>query len=325
MLVVTGGAGMLGSILIRHVTENLGRDDVVAVDHFHGSNKWRNLRRRRLAEILDKDELHTWLSKQERVDAVVHLGAVTTTVERDFGVLLNANVRYSQSLWRWCAEREVPMVYASSAMTYGDDAEFDDSAAIDQLRPVNAYAFSKQVFDLWAMRQQREGRPCPPRWYGLKYFTLYGPNEYHKGHAASAALHVYRQAHENGKIELFRSNRPDVADGMQTRDFMHVNDAAVATSHFIEHEATESGLYNVGTGTERSFLDLAAAVFAVMGRQLAVDFIDLPEELRDQYQHRMRARINKLRAANYTHPFMDLETGIADYVGNFLMQSDPYC
>jgi ADP-L-glycero-D-manno-heptose 6-epimerase len=318
MIVITGGAGMIGSMIAWHLNQRGGRDDLLVADRLQTADQWQNLCHRRLVDILDKDELLPWLEHQSagRVEAVVHMGAISATTERDFGRLLDANIRYSQRLWRWCAQRGVAFLYASSAATYGGgEAGYSDGQAIDGLRPLNGYGYSKQFFDQWALRQQREGAPIPPRWHGFKYFNVYGPNEYHKGRMASVAYHAFRQAQESGRVRLFRSHRPDYADGMQMRDFVYVKDAAAATCHFLDH-AAPSGLYNVGSGRARSFLDLARP---------DIEFIDMPEDLSERYQYFTQAGVDKLRLAGYTAPFTELEDGIADYVRNYLMQPDPYC
>ncbi len=325
MIVITGGAGMIGSMIAWHLNEHLGRDDVVVADRIEQPDQWQNMCHRRLADYLDKDELLPWLERAGKIDAVIHMGAISATTERDFDRLLQANIRYSQNLWRWCAYKEVPFLYASSAATYGlGEAGYRDDLDIDRLRPLNGYGFSKQFFDQWALRQQREGAPCPPRWYGFKYFNVYGPNEYHKGRMASVAYHAFNQAREEGRVRLFRSHRPDCADGMQRRDFVYVKDAAAATCHFLEH-AAESGLYNIGSGKARSFRDLALAVLAGLGREPAIDYEDMPLDLRGRYQYYTQADIGRLRRAGYARPFLELEDGVADYVRTYLSRPDPYC
>lgn len=325
MIVVTGGAGMIGSMIAWHLNQNLGRDDVVVVDRIEQPDQWQNMCHRRLVDYLDKDELMPWLGHVGKVDAVIHMGAISATTERDFNRLLEANIRYSQNLWRWCAYQEVPFLYASSAATYGGgEAGYRDDHVIDNLRPLNGYGFSKQFFDQWALRQQREGAPCPPRWYGFKYFNVYGPNEYHKGRMASVAFHTFNQVREHGYMKLFRSHRPDFDHGMQMRDFVYVKDAAMATGHFIDH-AAESGLYNIGTGKARAFRDLATAVMTNMDREPNIEFIDMPEDLRGKYQYFTQADMAKLKQAGYTRPFMELEEGVADYVRNYLSHDDSYC
>lgn len=316
---------MIGSMIAWHLNEHLGRDDVIVADRFEHPDQWQNICHRKLADILDKDELPIWLEKAGKIDAVIHMGAISATTERDFNKLLDTNIRYSQNLWRWCAHKDVPFLYASSAATYGDgQAGYQDSHDIGLLRPLNGYGFSKQYFDQWVLRQQREGNRCPPRWYGFKYFNVYGPNEYHKDRMASVAFHTFNQVQEHGKMKLFRSHREGYEHGMQMRDFVYVKDAAMATSHFITCQA-ESGLYNIGTGKARAFRDLASAVMRNMVREPNIEFIDMPEDLRGKYQYFTEADMTKLMLAGYDRPFMELEDGVTDYVCNYLLQQDPYC
>jgi len=212
---------MIGSMIAWHLNENLGCDDVVVVDRFEHPDQWQNLCHRKLAEILTKDEFPAWLGRAGKVDAIIHMGAISATTERDFNRLLATNIRYSQTLWNWCAEQSVPFLYASSAATYGGgELSYDDSREIDALRPLNGYGYSKHCFNQWALRCQKEASPCPPRWYGFKYFNVYGPNEYHKGRMASVAFHIFNQVKEHGRMKLFRSHRGGYADGMQMRDFV---------------------------------------------------------------------------------------------------------
>lgn len=329
MIIITGGAGMIGSMVAWHFNTLARRDDLVLVDRILEADQWQNLCRRDMVEYLDRDELFPWLERQsargERVDSVIHMGAISATTERDFGLLLETNIRYSQRLWQWCAARQVPYLYASSAATYGGgELGYADSHDNDALRPLNGYGYSKQFFDRWALRQAREGRPTPPVWYGFKFFNVYGPNEYHKGRMASVVLHTFNQTRASGAMKLFRSHRPDYADGMQMRDFVYVKDAADVLAHFVE-QRPPSGLYNIGTGKARAFLDLARATQTSMGLAPNISFIDMPEDLRGKYQYFTQADMTKLRAAGYAKPFTELEDGVRDYVQGYLLREDPYC
>lgn len=325
MIILTGGAGMIGSMVAWHLEVNLSRDDILIVDRLAHSEQWQNICHRRPADILDQDELISQLDGNVDVDAIIHMGAISSTTEKDFSKLLANNIRYSQILWRWCAKNDVPFLYASSAATYGGGGMgYEDKIDINVLRPLNAYGFSKQYFDQWVLRQIREGKPRPPRWYGFKYFNVYGPNEYHKGRMASVAYHTFNQVIEHGCMKLFRSHDERCADGMQMRDFVYVKDAAMATCHFIENCAP-SGLYNIGTGKARAFLDLASNVFRNMDLEPNIEFIDMPQDLVGKYQYFTQANITKLREAGYTLPFMELEDGIADYVNEYLNKEDQYC
>ncbi len=327
MIIITGGAGMIGSMIAWHFNAHSQRDDLVLVDRILEADQWQNYCRRDIVEYLDKDELFPWLEARPnlKVEAVIHMGAISATTERDFGLLLETNIRYSQRLWQWCADKGVAYLYASSAATYGGgELGYVDSHDNAALRPLNGYGFSKQFFDRWALRQAREGKPTPPFWYGFKFFNVYGPNEYHKGRMASVVLHTFNQTRASGGMKLFRSHRPDYADGMQMRDFVYVKDAAAVLAHFVEQRPA-SGLYNIGTGKARAFLDLARATQDSMGLAPAIEFIDMPEDLRGKYQYFTQADMTKLRAAGYDKPFTELEDGVHDYVSGYLLKDDPYC
>lgn len=327
MIIITGGAGMIGSMIAWHFNAQSQRDDLVLVDRILEADQWQNYCRRDIVEYLDKDELFPWLEARPnlKVEAVIHMGAISATTERDFGLLLETNIRYSQRLWQWCADKGVAYLYASSAATYGGGelgyVDTHDNAA---LRPLNGYGFSKQFFDRWALRQAREVKPTPPFWYGFKFFNVYGPNEYHKGRMASVVYHTFNQTRASGGMKLFRSHRPDYADGMQMRDFVYVKDAAAVLAHFVEQRPA-SGLYNIGTGKARAFLDLARATQRSMGLEPAIEFIEMPEDLRGKYQYFTQADMTKLRAAGYDKPFTELEDGVRDYVSGYLLKDDPYC
>ncbi|HYG32236.1 MAG TPA: ADP-glyceromanno-heptose 6-epimerase [Methylophilaceae bacterium] len=327
MIVITGGAGMIGSMIAWHMNSVLGRDDLVIVDRFSHSDQWQNLCHRRYANYLDKDELFPWLTAGgQKIEAIIHMGAISATTERDFNKLVQDNIRYSQQLWTWCAQHGVPFLYASSAATYGngDQGYEDNEERLDELRPLNGYGYSKQFFDQWALRQVRDGNPVPPQWCGFKFFNVYGPNEYHKERMASVALHSFNQFRELGTVKLFKSNLPEYADGMQLRDFVYVKDAAAIVVHFLINGG-KSSIYNVGTGQARAFKDLAMAVMTSMGKKPSITYIDMPQDLHGKYQYFTQANIAKLRAAGYTAPFHTLEDGVSDYVQNYLVKPDSYC
>ena len=323
MIVITGGAGMIGSMIAWQLNQD-GRDDLVIVDRQRHAEQWQNLCHRRYADYLDKDELLPWLDKHpDKVDAIIHMGAISATTERDWNRLLEDNIRYSQHLWQWCTRHDVPFLYASSAATYGGGEQGYRDQDIEGLRPLNAYGYSKHFFDQWALRRS-ESDKTPPLWGGFKFFNVYGPNEYHKEHMASVALHSYNQFRDSGTVKLFRSDRPEVADGMQLRDFVYVKDAAAAVTWFLNSCAT-SGIFNIGTGQARSFKDLASAVMESAGQTPDITWIDMPDDLKGKYQYYTQADMGKLRAAGYDRPFHTLEQGVRDYVQNYLMQPDPYC
>lgn len=322
MILITGGAGMIGSVIAWQLNQ-AGRQDLLIVDRQQHPDQWQNLCHRRYAEYLDKAELPAWLETALDVDAVIHMGAISATTERDWNKLLEDNIRYSQRLWNWCAERGVPLLYASSAATYGSGAQGYHDVMVDALRPLNAYGYSKQFFDQWAIKQAQAGH-APPIWAGFKFFNVYGPNEYHKGRMASVAYHSFNQFRDSGTVKLFKSDRAEVADGMQQRDFIYVKDAAAVVCWFLQGLAP-NGIYNLGTGQARSFKDLAIAVMQSCDAEPDISWIAMPEDLKGKYQYYTEADMRKLRAAGYTAPFHSLEAGVRDYVQNYLLQPDPFC
>lgn len=322
MIVITGGAGMIGSMIAWQLNQE-GRDDLLIVDRQKHPDQWQNLCHRRYEEYLDKEELLPWLEAGAELDAVIHMGAISATTERDWNRLLEDNIRYSQGLWQWCTDNGVPFLYASSAATYGGGEQGYDDADMTNLRPLNAYGYSKHFFDQWAQRQAEAGN-APPLWAGFKFFNVYGPNEYHKERMASVAFHSFNQYRDTGTVKLFKSDRPNVEDGMQLRDFVYVKDAASVVTWFLQGRG-ESGIYNVGTGQARAFKDLASAVMTSTGGTPNITWIAMPDDLKGKYQYYTQASMEKLRAIGYDQPFHTLEEGVRDYVQNYLMQPDPYC
>ena len=326
MIVITGGAGMIGSIIAWHFNTKLNRDDLVIVDRITHGDQWQNLVKRQYAQYLDKDQLFDWLKDRNDIEAVIHMGAISATTERDFNKLVDANIHYSQQLWCWCASHKIPFFYASSAATYGAGEHGYNDTSLENLRPLNGYGYSKHFFDQWALRQSTEN--SPPNWAGFKFFNVYGPNEYHKERMASVALHTFNQFSETGTMRLFKGTKADIKDGEQLRDFIYVKDAAAVVAHFVNtapSKPTPNGIYNLGTGLARSFKDLANAVMASTGRTPSISYIDMPTDLQGKYQYFTEANMTKLHAAGYTAPFMRLEDGVTDYVQNYLLQPDPYC
>ena len=327
MILVTGGAGFLGSNLVAGL-EARGARDIVVCDRLGHDEKWRNLAGRELADLIRPEELLSFLERFERdVEAVFHLGAISATTESDVDLLVRENVRPTLDLWDWCARRGRRLVYASSAATYGDGRQgFDDDPApeaLARLAPLNPYAWSKHVADRRIARLVARGAPRPPQWAGLKFFNVYGPNEYHKGPMRSVVLQIFEQIAAGGPARLFRSHHPDVPDGGQLRDFVWVEDC-VAVMLWLLDNPQVSGLFNVGTGRARSFADLARAVFAALDRLAEIAFVDMPAEIRDKYQYFTEARIDRLRAAGYSRPFTGLEDGVRCYVREFLAAGNPY-
>jgi ADP-L-glycero-D-manno-heptose 6-epimerase len=326
MILVTGGAGFIGSNLVAALAGRGAR--IVVCDRLGHGDKWRNLARVPLEALLTPEELLAWLSAHTAdVATVVHLGAISATTETDADLIVTVNFRLSQELWRWCAANGKRFIYASSAATYGGGEQgFDDDPAPDalaRLRPLNPYGWSKHLFDRWVIRQVGEGAARPAQWVGLKFFNVYGPNEYHKGEMRSVVAHKYPLAAASRPITLFRSHRSDVPDGGQKRDFIYVRDCVDVMLWLLDH-AGINGLFNLGTGQARTFADLAGALCAALDRPLDLEFIDTPPAVRAHYQYFTEARMDRLRRAGYTHPFTSLEAGVRDYVQRYLAQPDPY-
>jgi ADP-L-glycero-D-manno-heptose 6-epimerase len=326
MYLVTGGAGFIGSNIVAALERRGAR--VVVVDRLGENEKWQNLAKRELEDILPPEELGDALEDYgDSLQAVIHMGAISATTERDGDRLLANNYHPSRALWDWCAEARVQLIYASSAATYGDGSQgFEDGYDPDHLaslRPLNGYGWSKQIFDRWVARRVAEGEAAPPHWVGLKFFNVYGPNEYHKGGQASVAWHLFQQIRRGEAAKLFKSHHPDYADGEQLRDFVHVDDCVEVVLACLDGEVG-SGLFNVGTGRARTFLDLAKAVFAAMDEKERIEFIPTPEAIRDKYQYFTQASFGRLRGAGYTRPFTELEDGVRRYVQDFLLRNDPY-
>ena len=327
MIVITGGAGMIGSMIAWHLNTKLGRDDLMIVDHITHEAQWQNLVHRHYVEYLDRNQLFDFLEDNDEVTAIIHMGAISATTERDFNKLVEANIHYSQDLWSWCTENDVPFFYASSAATYGDGSAGYDDTNIDKLRPLNGYGYSKHFFDQWVLRQTPES--SPPAWAGFKFFNVYGPNEYHKERMASVAFHTFNQFSETGTMRLFKGTKTGIKDGEQLRDFVYVKDCASIVAHFfstaLTKKPTPNGIYNIGTGQARTFKDLATNVMESMGKAHHITYIDMPADLQGKYQYFTEANMAKLRKAGYNAPMTSLEDGVKDYVQNYLMQDDSYC
>jgi ADP-L-glycero-D-manno-heptose 6-epimerase len=327
MIVITGGAGFIGSNLAAAL-EARGGESLVVVDRLGTDDKWRNLGKRELLAIVPPEELFDYLDKQRGdIEAVFHMGAISSTTEPDADLVIRTNLTLSQKLWSWCAESRARLIYASSAATYGDGtAGFEDdwsSAALARLVPLNSYGWSKHLFDRWVARQIERGYPAPPQWAGLKFFNVYGPNEYHKGGQQSVVAHIANRVMAGGHATLFRSHHPDYADGGQLRDFVSVDDV-VAVMMWLYGTPGVSGIFNVGTGKARSFLDLATAVFDALGKAPDIRYVDTPEKIRANYQYFTEARMDRLRAAGCRVEPTGLEQGVTAYVQSFLMQADRY-
>lgn len=316
MIVVTGALGFIGSCLISKLNAE-GIDDIVAVDDFSKVDKASNLEGKTLQLKVGRNDFIAWLVDfKDEVDFIYHIGARTDTTEFDKSIFDELNLNYTKSIWELCSKHNIPLVYASSAATYGL-GEFgyeDNHEIVDKLKPLNPYGDSKNDFDVWALKQATQ----PPFWAGLKFFNVYGPNEFHKGRMASVIFHTFNQIQQNGGMKLFRSHNPNYTDGGQLRDFVYVKDV-VNVCLFLKNSRPESGLYNLGTGSARTFLDLAKNTFKALNVEEKISFIDTPEDIRDTYQYFTEANMNKLLSAGYSDGFHSLEEGVKDYVQNYLI------
>lgn len=315
--VVTGAAGFIGSCLVQKLNSK-GINEIIVVDDFSSLAKNRNLENKAIAGKVHRDEFFGWLNTHAaEVESVFHLGARTDTTEFNWDILERLNLSYSKQMWNACTKFGIPVIYASSAATYGL-GEFgyrDDHDVVAKLKPLNPYGVSKNEFDKWALAQPA----APPFWSGVKFFNVYGPNEYHKGRMASVILHAFRQIGETGKVKLFHSHNPEYRDGMQLRDFIYVKDVVDVLTTIMDTKP-EPGLYNLGTGKARAFLHLARAVFSALDKPEVIEFIDTPADIRDKYQYFTEADIHKLRKNLKTAPeFHSLEDGVKDYVQNYLL------
>lgn len=324
MILVTGGAGFIGSVLVRMLNQ-AGHEDIVVVDKMETLEECENLKKAQVAQYYLADNfLNAGIEKlQKEITFIFHIGACSSTTERDEDFLRENNVNYSKHLWEMAVRNNTPYVYASSAATYGD-GEFgynDDHSSIDQLQPLNPYGWSKQYFDQWVLQQEK----TPPRWYGLKYFNVFGPNEYHKEEMRSLVHKGFEQIRDNKKIRLFRSHKEGFEDGEQLRDFVYVKDVCKAMLKMMEPQCqAQNGIYNLGTGKERSFKDLAKATFKAMGVEENIEFFDMPESIRNQYQYFTKANMEKFHREFPGFEFSNLEEAVADYVQNYLMKEDSY-
>lgn len=318
---LTGAAGFIGSYLLGYLNKK-GFSDIIIADDFSEEDKWFNFDSKQFIAKVEREQLFEWLKKEQpQIDFVFHLGARTDTTEFDYSVHEKLNVQYSKSIWNYCADKNIPLVYASSAATYGNgDLGYNDNHEIvEKLQPLNPYGISKNEFDKWALKQAAQ----PPFWAGLKFFNVYGPNEYHKGRMASVIFHSFNQVKSTGKVKLFRSHKPDFKDGQQLRDFIYVEDVA-RVCYWLMENPIASGLYNLGTGKARTFEDLVKATFTAMSREPVIEYIDMPEDIRDKYQYFTEADMTKLRSTGYEEKFYSLEDGVADYVKKYLLKKEYY-
>ena len=322
MIIITGAAGFIASCLAQKLLREDKEVSLLLVDNFEIEKKKNNIPISDRCTKIDRTKLFEYLdTKTPEVTQVYHLGARTDTAEQNTSLFQKLNVNYSKDIWSYCALEEIPLVYASSAATYGDGTKgfVDSHDIVSELKPLNPYGDSKQEFDKWVLEQALE----PPSWYGVKFFNVFGPNEYHKGRMASVVFHAFNQIQKTGMMKLFRSHREDVEDGMQSRDFIYIEDV-LNCCHFLMNEKVDSGLYNIGTGKARSFKDLVEAVFAALDKKSEIEFIDTPEDIRENYQYFTEADMEKMKAAGYKNEFTSLESGVAKYVNEYLLDSNYY-
>jgi len=319
MIIVTGGAGFIGSAIVWRLNE-LGSDEIIIVDELGQDEKWKNLVGLKFEDFVHKHEFIEQITNKKilyKIDAIIHLGANSSTTEKDADHLMTNNYKYTETLARFCLKNDVRFIYASSAATYGNGSIGfeDDEEKIQPLRPLNMYGYSKQLFDLWAKRHGAFNKIV-----GLKYFNVYGPNEYHKGDMRSVVHKAFEQIRDNGKVRLFKSRKPEYKDGEQMRDFVYVKDAVDMTLFFLDKKE-KNGLFNIGAGKSRTWNDLVKALFNAMGMPVNIEYINLPDKLADKYQYFTEASLDKLRSAGYKNPTASLEDGVADYVKNYLLKN----
>ena len=321
MIIVTGAAGFIGSCLVSKLNQE-GFTDIILVDDFSNAEKMKNLEGKKYSQKIHRDDFIQWLQENQRlVQFVFHLGARTDTTEFNKEIFDKLNLNYTKDIWKLCVEFGLPLVYASSAATYGmGESGYDDNEKeIEKLKPLNPYGESKNDFDKWALKQEKK----PYFWVGLKFFNVYGPNEYHKGRMASVILHSVDQIRKTGVMKLFRSHNPDYKDGEQLRDFVYVKDV-VEVCYFFLHHRKDSGIYNLGTGKARTFTDLVKNTFAALNEKTKIEFIDMPIDIRDKYQYFTEAKMSKLKSIGYSKPFYSLEEGVKEYVQNYLIEKRYY-
>lgn len=321
MIVVTGAAGFIGSCLISRLNKD-NFNYIIAVDDFSNPEKNKNLEGKTIQEKVHRDDFFDWLEKNQRlVEFIFHIGARTDTTEFDTEIFDKLNLNYTKKIWKACCDFQIPLVYASSAATYGggENGYEDNEEIIPSLKPLNPYGDSKNDFDIWALKEEKK----PFFWAGLKFFNVYGPNEYHKGRMASVIMHTHIQINKTGEMKLFRSHKSEYNDGEQMRDFVYVKDV-VEIIIFLMHHRKNSGIYNLGSGKARTFLDLAKNTFKGMDKEPNISFVDTPEDIRDKYQYFTEASMDKMLAIGYDKGFHSLEEGVLDYVTKYLIPNKYY-
>ena len=327
-IVITGAAGFIGSCLVGFLNK-AGYENLILIDDFSHEEKEANLEAKKFILKIEREEFFVWLETENRnIEFVYHIGARTDTTEFDYSVHEHLNVEYSKKIWNYCVKNNIPVVYASSAATYGagELGYKDDESIIEKLKPLNPYGISKNEFDKWALREVKVDN-APPAWAGLKFFNVYGPNEYHKARMASVIFHSYNQIMQNGFVKLFKSHKKEFKDGEQLRDFIYVKDVLKICYWFLDCWKTDSktfisGIYNVGTGKVRTFNDLVDATFSSLDKTTKIEYVDMPEDIRETYQYFTEAEMNKIRSAGYSQPFFSLEEGVDDYVRTYLSKKE---
>jgi len=319
-ILITGAAGFIASCMASFLNRQ-GYTRLILMDDFSKAGKWPNHEHLHCLEKVERSSLENYLQGNPAIDLVIHFGARTDTTEMDYHIHETLNLEFSKKIWTYCASKQIPLIYASSAATYGDGTlgYTDDHQLPFQLQPLNPYGVSKNEFDKWALQQTE----TPPHWYGLKFFNVYGPNEYHKGRMASVIFHAFHQIREYGSLQLFRSHHPDYIDGGQMRDFIYVKDL-ISITYWLMHSQPENGLYNAGTGHASSFNELAEAIFGALNKPLSVQYIDTPIDIRDKYQYYTEADMKKLQEAGYKEPLFSLTDGVNDYIRHYLLPERHY-
>ncbi|NLK62552.1 MAG: ADP-glyceromanno-heptose 6-epimerase [Fusobacteria bacterium] len=321
MIIVTGAAGFIGSSVVWYLN-SIGKKDIIISDKLRNEDKWLNIRKRNYLDWVDRDELFSFIeSHSSKINTIIHMGACSATTEKDGDFLMKNNYEYTKKLWDYSVKYDINFIYASSAATYGGGENgYNDKESIEPLLPLNKYGYSKQIFDIWALKQEK----TPKKWAGLKFFNVYGPNEYHKGRMASVVYHAYNQVLSNREVKLFKSYKKGYEDGFQLRDFVYVKDVVKIINFFRENKDYENGIYNIGTGVADSFYNLAKYTMESMGKVPNISFIDMPEDIREKYQYFTEAKMEKLRKNGYREKLFSLEDGIRDYVVNYLLKEDKY-
>ena len=321
MILVTGAAGFIGSNMIASLNKQ-GYNKIIICDWLDHKSKKRNIQKLNYEKIISPENLITYLNHKNNIDIIIHMGANSSTTENNFRLMYNINTRFSRNIWKWCTKNKVRLIYASSAATYGDGTRGFNDSETEKYKPLNVYGLSKYLFDRYVIKQAKKNI-CPPQWVGIKFFNVYGPNEYHKGKMQSVVKHALDQYKESGKVKLFKSYNNKYSDGEQTRDFIYVNDCITLINWLLENKNI-SGLFNCGTSIERSFDDLVKDMFKAINVTPCIEYIEMPNNIKNQYQYFTKANMNKIKNRGYNIQSTSLEEGVYDYVTNYLLSNDKY-